>query len=62
MCEKLTKKEVDRLKKQDEKEGVKIKRHTFIEEIVEYLKSHQSESGIIYVLSRQDAGVCCGSA
>ena len=32
---------------------------TYMEEIVAYIKEHKNESGIIYVFSRQEAGMIC---
>ena len=34
----------------------KEKRRSYVEEIVAFLKEHKGECGIVYVLSRQDAG------
>lgn len=72
VCEKLTEKEVEKLNKKGPKgakgpkdsndsNGPKEKKKSYVEEIVLFLKEHKGECGIVYVLSRQDAGVAWGS-
>lgn len=54
MRTKLTKKEIEtenKKKKQDEPKLL-----YYLDEIVEYLKKHSRDVGIIYVLSRNEAG------
>lgn len=64
VCEKLTEKDIEKLKKKelkDSKNGKdakdsKNRRRSYVEEIVAFLHQHPGECGIVYVLSRQDAG------
>lgn len=53
---KLTKREIERENKKKKKDEPKLL--FYHDEIVEYLKKHSHEVGIIYVLSRSEAGLC----
>ena len=55
VCEKLTEKDIEKLKKKELKDS-KNRRRSYLEEIVAFLHQHAGECGIVYVLSRQDAG------
>ena len=67
VCEKLTEKDIEKLKKKELKDSKNAKdakdakdsknrRRSYVEEIVAFLHQHPGECGIVYVLSRQDAG------
>lgn len=67
VCEKLTEKDIEKLKKKESKNAkdpkdpkdskdLKKGRRSYVEEIVAFLRQHAGECGIVYVLSRQDAG------
>lgn len=73
VCEKLTEKDIEKLKKKELKDSKNAKdakdsknardakdsknrSRSYVEEIVAFLHQHPGECGIVYVLSRQDAG------